>query len=99
MLLMPLMSHAFPIMEYVDLNKERPENKSSLNTLGVPQNIQLFKDNLKNLSRLHVEEKASLSEQLDQVMEALNLEKKECTNVTWGSLFMQSLFGKKNLCK
>lgn len=97
LLLLPLMSHALPVMEYVELNK-KPENNSSLSTLRVQQNVQVFKENLKNLSRVHVEEKASLSEQIDQVMEALNLEKKECTNVTWGSLFMQSLFGKKNLC-
>lgn len=64
--------------------------------------LEDLKENLRNSSRMHVEEKASVSQQIDQITASLEeLEKEQkgtCAKVTWTNVVMHTLFGKNNLC-
>lgn len=64
--------------------------------------LEELKENLRNSSRMRVEEKASVSQQIDQITESLEELKKEqgrdCAKVTWSNIIMHKLFGKNDLC-
>lgn len=64
--------------------------------------LEELKENLRNSSRIHVEEEASVSQQIDQItasLEKLESEQKgECAKITWMNIIRHTLFGKNHLC-
>lgn len=66
------------------------------------QKLEELKESLRSSSRLHVEEQASVSQQIDQITASLEeLEKEQkgsCAKVTWTNVIMHTLFGKNHLC-
>lgn len=66
------------------------------------QKLEELKETLRNSSRMHVEERGSMSQQIDQIaasLEELEQEQKgDCASVTWTNVIMHTLFGKNHLC-
>lgn len=64
--------------------------------------LEELKENLRNSSRIHIEEEAPVSQQIDQItasLEKLEKEQKgECAKITWMNIIMHTLFGKNHLC-